>query len=123
MYCRIIHWETNFGRKSDSHQAQIVFELVGSPLTWTDAAKLPNKNEYSCGLACKRSLEAKFASIMPTEAIDLLSGLLTLDPFKRLNALDALNHKFFSTDPLPLLPTEMPKFEESHEIDKERFKN
>ena len=29
--------------KSDSHQAQIVFELVGSPLTWTDAAKLPNK--------------------------------------------------------------------------------
>lgn len=108
--------------KSDSHQAQIVFELVGSPLTWTDAAKLPNKNEYSCGLACKRSLEAKFASIMPTEAIDLLSGLLTLDPFKRLNALDALNHKFFSTDPLPLLPTQMPKFEESHEIDKERFK-
>ena len=108
--------------KSDSHQAQIVFELVGSPLTWTDAAKLPNKNEYSCGLACKRSLEAKFASIMPTEAIDLLSGLLTLDPYKRLNALDALNHRFFSTDPLPLLPTEMPKFEESHEIDKERFK-
>ncbi|EER34773.1 hypothetical protein CTRG_01634 [Candida tropicalis MYA-3404] len=108
--------------KTDADQAKIVFELMGSPLTWPDAAKLPHKSEYNSGLACTRTLESRFEKIIPADGIKLLAGLLTLDPYKRFNALDALNHEFFKNDPVPLLPKEMPKFEESHEIDKERFK-
>ncbi|KAL6452305.1 CRK1 Serine/threonine-protein kinase BUR1 [Candida maltosa Xu316] len=108
--------------RTDAHQAEIVFELVGSPVTWPEAAKLPNKTEYSSGLTSKRTLESRFKNIMPPDAIKLLDGLLTLDPYKRLNALDALNHEFFKNTPRPLLPDELPKFEESHEIDKERFR-
>lgn len=95
---------------------------MGSPLTWSDAAKLPHKAEYNSGLACTRTLEYRFEKIIPSDGIKLLAGLLALDPYKRFNALDALNHEFFKNEPIPLLPSEMPKFEESHEIDKERFK-
>ncbi|KAG7665912.1 BUR1 [[Candida] subhashii] len=108
--------------KSDAHQAQLVFELVGPPLNWPEAAKLPNKTDFNIGLTCKRSLESRFENIIPLNGIKLLSGLLTLDPFKRFNALDALDHDFFINEPLPMKPEELPKFEECHEIDKERFK-
>ncbi|KAK6465104.1 Serine/threonine-protein kinase BUR1 [Scheffersomyces coipomensis] len=108
--------------QSDAHQAQLVFGLVGSPASWTHAASLPNKNDYAIGLNGSRTLESKYEGIIPEDGIRLLSGLLTLDPYKRYNALDALNHEFFRNEPLPMRPEELPKFEESHEIDKERFK-
>ncbi|KAK6458021.1 Serine/threonine-protein kinase BUR1 [Scheffersomyces xylosifermentans] len=108
--------------KSDAHQAQLVFGLVGSPLNWTHASSLPNKSDFNIGLSCSRSLEARFEKIMPADGVKLLSGLLALDPYKRFNALDALKHEFFKNDPLPLKPEELPQFEESHEIDKKKFK-
>lgn len=110
--------------KTDSHQAQLIFDLIGPPnsINWTQARNLPNKHDLNIGLTCQRSLESKFAPLMSPDGIDLLSGLLTLDPYKRFNALDALNHNYFKTDPLPILPQGLPKFEECHEIDKERFK-
>lgn len=108
--------------KSDAHQAQLVFGLVGPPTGWMQASLLPNKTDFNIGLTCKRTLESRFQDTIPPDGIELLSGLLTLDPYKRLNALDALNYEFFKNDPLPTLPEKLPKFEESHEIDKERFK-
>ncbi|KAI5964803.1 BUR1 [Candida pseudojiufengensis] len=109
--------------KTDAHQAQIIFELIGSPSTqWPDAMKLPNKTDYNIGITAKRTLEQRFADKMPKSAIKLLSGLLTLDPYKRMNALDALQAEFFNEAPLPLRPKDMPSFGECHEIDKEKFK-
>jgi serine/threonine-protein kinase BUR1 len=108
--------------KSDSHQALLVFSLVGAPSEWSHAPSLPNKTDFNIGLTCKRTLESRFKTLMPKDGIDLLSGLLALDPYKRFNAMDALEHEFFKNDPLPLKPHELPKFEECHEIDKERFK-
>ncbi|KAL7665759.1 Serine/threonine-protein kinase BUR1 [[Candida] zeylanoides] len=110
--------------KSDSHQAQLIFELVGGPSTidWPHAVNLPNKADFSIGITCKRTLEAKFGRLMTPDGIALLSGLLTLNPYKRMNALDALNHEYFTNEPLPSQPSELPRFEECHEIDSERFK-
>lgn len=110
--------------KTDSHQAQLIFDLVGPPnsISWSEATSLPNKHDLNIGLTCQRSLESKFAPLMNPDGINLLSGLLTLDPYKRFNALDALNHNYFKNEPLPMKPQELPKFEECHEIDKERFK-
>lgn len=110
--------------KSDTHQAQIIFELIGPPskLAWPTAYTLPNKADFNIGLTCKRTLESRFEGILSDVGTELLSNLLTLDPMQRYNALDALAHPYFSSDPLPLEPKDLPKFEESHEIDKERFK-
>lgn len=110
--------------QSDSQQAQIIFDLVGPPnqINWSDAAKLPNKNDFSIGLRCKRTLESRFLNYLNNDGVDLLSGLLSLDPYKRLNAIEALHHPYFKNDPQPLNPFDLPKYEESHEIDKERFK-
>lgn len=109
---------------SDSNQAQIIFDLVGPPSreNWPEATLLPNKLDLNIGLTCKRTLEARFKPIMGEKGADLLSKLLTLDPKKRFNALDALEHSYFSSEPLPLQPQQLPKYEESHEIDRERFK-
>ncbi|KAI5951546.1 BUR1 [Candida jiufengensis] len=108
--------------KTDAHQAQIIFDLIGSPTTqWPDAIKLPNKTDYNIGITAKRTLEQKFEDIMPKSGIKLLSGFLTLDPYKRFNALDALQHEFFTESPLPFLPQEMSNFGECHEIDKGKF--
>lgn len=109
---------------SDSNQAQMIFDLVGPPNreNWPDATLLPNKQDLNIGLTCSRSLEARFTPLMDDLGVNLLSKLLTLDPKKRFNALDALDHLYFKSKPLPLSPDELPTFEECHEIDKERFK-
>lgn len=54
---------------------------------------------------------------MGSTGIDLLSKLLTLDPAKRINAIDALCHEYFTSEPLPLKPGDVPKFNDSHELD------
>lgn len=109
---------------SDLAQAQLIFDLVGPPSkeAWPGASLLPNKADMNIGLTCKRSLESRFSPMMGELGVKLMSGLLTLDPAKRLNAADAISHDYFSTQPLPLAPEDMPAFEESHEIDRERFK-
>lgn len=42
-------------------------------------------------------------------ALDLLLRMLTLDPMKRISAVDALTHPYFTTNPLPCLPQDVPK--------------
>lgn len=53
--------------------------------------------------------------------ISLLSELLKLDWRKRINAIDALKHPYFSNQPLPARPGELPVFEDSHELDRRKF--
>lgn len=55
-------------------------------------------------------------------AISLLAELLKLDWRKRVNAIDALKHPYFSTPPLPARPGDIPTFEDSHELDRRRFR-
>lgn len=47
---------------------------------------------------------------MSAAGVDLLGGLLTYDPRKRLSALAALRHPYFGERPLPRLPQYMPTF-------------
>lgn len=110
--------------QSDTQQAQIIFDLCGppNPINWQSAHLLPNKTELNVGLRSKRTLEQRFLRFMTSDGLELLLGLLTLDPYKRMNALDALAHPYFQNEPRALEPGELPKYEESHEIDKDRFK-
>ena len=57
---------------------------------------------------------------MGSAGLVLLGDLLTLDPQKRINAVDALNHEYFTVAPILAKPSEIPKFEESHELDRRK---
>lgn len=56
-------------------------------------------------------------------AISLLKELLKLDWKQRINAIDALNHPYFKNDPKPSKPGDIPQFEESHELDRKKFRD
>lgn len=56
-------------------------------------------------------------------AISLLKELLKLDWRKRINAIDALKHPYFRNDPIPARPEDIPKFEQSHELDRREFRD
>lgn len=100
---------------SDSDQAHCIFKLVGSPTeeSMPGYSKLPGGLvEYSY----RRTLEERFQELDPT-SMSLLSAMLRLDPQRRITAVDALSHPFFTADPKPCLPEELPKYNDSHELD------
>jgi serine/threonine-protein kinase BUR1 len=116
--------------RSDMDQLIRIFRLCGSPTqeTMPGYAELPgviddvkvNFTEH-----CERILEQKIYAFLTgigvaqntaSLAVDLLSKLLVLDPLKRLSAVDALDHEYFSTQPLPSRPSDLPTYEASHEL-------
>ncbi|VVT56141.1 uncharacterized protein SAPINGB_P004852 [Magnusiomyces paraingens] len=100
---------------SDSDQAHCIFKLLGTPTqeTMPGFDKLPGGQ---INFTYRRTLEQKFSDLdVPT--ISLLSNLLKLDPLKRITAVDALDHVFFRSDPKPCRPQDLPKYNDSHEMD------
>ncbi len=70
-----------------------------------------------------RGLKSKLINFRQgSGAIDLLSEFLKLDWRKRINAIDALQHSYFRNRPLPARPGDIPQFEESHELDRRKFR-
>lgn len=111
--------------KSDIHQAEIIFKLLGSPTAESyPNCHLINRNNIDLKNNYPRTLESAFAKILSNDenALTLLSGMLTLDPMKRYNALKCLDSPFFTTDPLPSSHYELSDLEESHESDVKRFR-
>ncbi|KAL5594766.1 hypothetical protein BROUX41_001680 [Berkeleyomyces rouxiae] len=109
--------------ESDHHQLEIIWDLVGSPTdvnmpgwrTLPGAEGLKLRSRPGC-------LSTKFKEHGP-QAVSLLKELLNLDWRGRINAGDALHHPYFKIDPLPAKPHELPKFEESHELDRKKFQD
>ena len=60
---------------------------------------------------------------MSPKALSLLQSLLLLDWRKRLTAIDALEHPYFTSHPLPSRPGDLPKYADSHELDRRRFRD
>lgn len=107
--------------KSDLNQAQIIFELVGSPneASMPGWSQLPGCEGVREWEPHRGNINHRFRSL-PTQALSLLKELLRLDWQKRINAIDALQHPYFKTDPLPARPEDLPRFEESHELDRRK---
>ncbi|KAI5803243.1 serine/threonine-protein kinase bur1 [Geopyxis carbonaria] len=101
----------------DIDQMMKIFQLCGSPTqkTMPGYDRLPGFDAIK-NIHCQRNLESQH-SRMGSSGVALLSEFLKLDPLKRINAIDALKHEYFRTDPKPLKPGEVPKFNDSHELD------
>ncbi|XP_076437552.1 cyclin-dependent kinase 9-like [Babylonia areolata] len=97
--------------ESDNHQLKLIASLCGSivPQVWPGVKDLPLYKEmdgYILQPPKAKSLASQLYALGVHDryAIDLISKLLTLDPSKRIPAMDALDHDFIwvSPDPAPL---------------------
>ncbi|KAI8078703.1 kinase-like domain-containing protein [Halteromyces radiatus] len=106
----------------DLDQLKRIFLLCGSPTQenmpgWN---KLQDAGNVKFEPSSRRVVE-EFKKF-DIQAADLMDKFLTLDPLRRITALDALDHDYFYTKPLPAEPGDLPKYEASHELDRRRAK-
>jgi len=105
--------------QSDIHQAQIIFELVGYPddETMPGWDQLPGAESIRAFPDSKPSLATRFRELSPV-GLSLLRDLMRLDWRKRINAMDAIDHPYFREQPLPMREEDIPRFADSHELDR-----
>ena len=108
---------------SDLNQAQLIFDLVGSPNdeNMPGWSSLPGCEGVTSFHYRPNTLRQVFQE-QGSAAISLLGELLKLDWRKRINAMDALEHPYFKNPPLPAQPYDIPRFEDSHELDRRKFR-
>ena len=109
--------------KSDLEQLHMIFELVGSPTeeNMPGWSSLPGCEGVRTFKSHPSTLSTKFGK-QGSLLVSLLSELMRLDWNKRINAVDALEHPYFKTEPLPAKPGDIPQFQESHELDRRKFR-
>jgi len=109
---------------SDINQAQLIFDLVGSPTedSMPGWSTLPGFDGVKSFTPRTSTIAQRFRE-QGSAAISLLADLLRLDWRKRINAIDALEHPYFKCPPLPAKPGDLPQFEESHELDRRKFRS
>ncbi|KAG2301030.1 hypothetical protein Bca52824_029681 [Brassica carinata] len=107
-----------FPGKTELDQLQKIFAVLGTPdeAIWPGFSSLPNAKAkfptQSYNLLRKKFPAISFVGgqILSERGFDLLNGLLTLDPEKRLTVEEALNHSWFHEVPLPKSQDFMPTF-------------
>ncbi|KAL5121600.1 serine/threonine protein kinase, CMGC, CDC2/CDK subfamily [Pleosporales sp. CAS-2024a] len=105
--------------QSDIHQAQIIFELIGSP----NDQSMPGWNELPGAEPVRGfgtfagNIASRFRELSPT-GLSLIKDLMRLDWRKRINAIDAIDHPYFRENPKPMREEDIPHFADSHELDR-----
>ncbi|OOQ87575.1 Serine/threonine-protein kinase bur1 [Penicillium brasilianum] len=109
---------------SDLNQTQLIFSLVGTPTeeNMPGWSSLPGCDGVKSFGHKPGNLSQVFKDLSPV-AVSLLTELLKLDWRKRINAIDALKHPYFTTPPLPAKPGEIPHYQDSHELDRKKFRD
>ncbi|KAG8985447.1 serine/threonine protein kinase, CMGC, CDC2/CDK sub [Tulasnella sp. JGI-2019a] len=107
--------------ESDIGQLDVIFALCGSPNedVWPGFGQLKGCEGYEVKGTFTRKIGQRF-SLLSNDTCDLLIALLTLDPLQRITAEDALDHRYFWTDPMPADPKSIPKWATSKEYDKRK---
>lgn len=94
--------------ETDMDQLKTIFRALGTPTEedWPGHTKLPDY--VPVGQFQKTPLRELFTAAT-ADCLNLLSRCFVYDPKKRISALDALNHPYFSALPYPSHPSKLPK--------------
>jgi len=100
--------------KNEIDQLSKIFELLGVPTdeSWPGYRRLPNAKSLTFPKHSSTTgshLRTKFP-LLTKAGVDLLAGLLKLDPKTRTGAEDALGHEFFREEPRPKREEMLPTF-------------
>jgi len=97
-----------FPGENDIDQLYRVLRVLGTPDvdSWPEVKSLPDFNKIVFPIMPKLPLDSVLPDI-PLEALDLISRFLVLQPSRRITARQALQHQFFSSEPLPVHPSKL----------------
>jgi len=110
-----------FPGKNEKDQMDKVFAICGTPNenVWPGISSLPYYNlvqKAEKDWLPDRLMHAFVKANLDEKAKDLLCKLLIMDPGRRMNAGDALDHDWFWSDPMPCDPGLLPRYPSSHEF-------
>ncbi|KAF3951671.1 hypothetical protein CMV_022705 [Castanea mollissima] len=103
--------------RTEVEQMHKIFKLCGSPSEeYWQKSKLPHATSFKPQHRYRRFVADTFKDF-PSSALALVDKLLSIEPEKRGSAASALRSEFFTTKPLPLEPSSLPKYPPCKEID------
>ncbi|EPS67441.1 hypothetical protein M569_07335, partial [Genlisea aurea] len=104
--------------RTEVEQMHRIFKLCGSPTeSYWNKTKLPDVvNSFKSQSQYKRRVADTFKHFPPS-ALSLVEALLSIDPEQRGTASSALKSEFFTKNPLPCDPSDLPKYPPSKELD------
>jgi len=104
--------------ENEWEQLEIIFRLCGSPTeeVWPGVQKLPWYHTLPENFFKYRRCIMESFRHFSKDALSLIDLFLQLNPKKRITAKDALTHDYFYNDPMPCDPSELPRYEASHEF-------
>eukprot|EP01108_Squamamoeba_japonica_P007230 TRINITY_DN6035_c0_g1_i1.p1 TRINITY_DN6035_c0_g1~~TRINITY_DN6035_c0_g1_i1.p1 ORF type:complete len:161 (+),score=74.58 TRINITY_DN6035_c0_g1_i1:302-784(+) len=112
-----------FPGRNELDQLLRIVDVCGSiePDDWPEAAQLPKWGEVR-----PKSTPSKLLSLFTDhtgDTVELVEGLLQLNPSKRISAKEALDMDWFWSVPLPAKPSELPRYTSSHEYTTKKRKS
>ncbi|XP_020221596.1 probable serine/threonine-protein kinase At1g09600 [Cajanus cajan] len=103
--------------RTEVEQLHKIFKLCGSPSEeYWKKSKLPHATIFKPQQPYKRVISQIFKDF-PSSALGILDVLLAVEPKDRGTASFALQHEFFTANPLPCDPSTLPKYPPSKEFD------
>jgi len=108
-----------FQANEEFAQLITISRLCGTPCpaVWPEVIHLPGFQSLKPKKQYKRRVREDFQPLMPASALNLLDGMLALDPKKRWTAQEALESDWLKdVDPNTMNPPNLPKHQDCHEL-------
>ncbi|MBA0647122.1 hypothetical protein Goklo_015031 [Gossypium klotzschianum] len=103
--------------RTEVEQMHKIFKLCGSPSEeYWQKTKLPHATSFKPQQPYKRHVTDMFRNF-PQSALSLVDKLLSMEAEDRGTAASALNSEFFTTEPFPCDPSDLPKYSPCKELD------
>jgi len=109
-----------FQANEEFAQLMVISRLCGTPCpaNWPEVIHLPGFQQLKPKKQYRRRVREEFSLLMPSAALELLDGMLALDPSKRMDARKALESEWLrSVDPASVsFQDVLPQHQDCHEL-------